>query len=41
METLGETLVLPPWLEPNRSEIEAVLPKLKNDFQPNNQGQPS
>ena len=25
---LGETLVLPPWLEPNRSAIEAVLPKL-------------
>jgi len=41
MEALGETLVLPPWLEPNRSEIEAVLPKLKNDFQPRNQGQPS
>ena len=26
---LGESLVLPPWLEPNRSEIEAVLPPLK------------
>jgi glyoxalase family protein len=25
---LGETLVLPPWLEPQRAEIEAVLPKL-------------
>ena len=25
---LGETLVLPPWLEPNRAEIEATLPKL-------------
>jgi glyoxalase family protein len=25
---LGETLVLPPWLEPQRSEIEAVLPRL-------------
>ena len=25
---LGETLVLPPWLEPKRSEIEATLPKL-------------
>lgn len=25
---LGETLVLPPWLEPDRAEIEKVLPKL-------------
>jgi glyoxalase family protein len=25
---LGETLVLPPWLEPSRSRIEAVLPSL-------------
>jgi glyoxalase family protein len=25
---LGETLVLPPWLEPNRERIEAVLPTL-------------
>ena len=25
---LGESLVLPPWLEPNRGEIEAGLPKL-------------
>jgi glyoxalase family protein len=25
---LGESLVLPPWLEPNRAEIEANLPKL-------------
>ena len=25
---LGETLVLPPWLEARRAEIEAVLPKL-------------
>lgn len=25
---LGETLVLPPWLEPHRSRIEAVLPRL-------------
>ena len=32
METLGETLVLPPWLETNRAAIEAALPKLKNDF---------
>jgi glyoxalase family protein len=29
MEALGERLVLPPWLEPNRGEIEAALPKLK------------
>ncbi len=28
METLGETLVLPPWLEDNRAAIEQVLPKL-------------
>jgi glyoxalase family protein len=27
--TLGETLVLPPWLEPQRAEIERVLPKLE------------
>jgi glyoxalase family protein len=26
---LGETLVLPPWLEPARSRIEEVLPPLK------------
>ncbi len=26
---LGESLVLPPWLEPRRSEIEAALPPLK------------
>ena len=26
---LGETLVLPPWLEPSRGEIEAVLPALQ------------
>ncbi|MDR7414935.1 MAG: ring-cleaving dioxygenase [Armatimonadota bacterium] len=25
---LGERLVLPPWLEPHRAEIEAVLPRL-------------
>ena len=28
MASLGESLVLPPWLEPNRSAIEGVLPKL-------------
>jgi glyoxalase family protein len=26
---LGESLVLPPWLEGNRSQITAVLPKLQ------------
>ena len=29
MDSLGERLVLPPWLEPNRSAIEKVLPKLE------------
>jgi glyoxalase family protein len=29
MEHLGEQLVLPPWLEPHRSEIEAGLPPLR------------
>ena len=28
LEHLGEQLVLPPWLEPNRREIEAALPPL-------------
>jgi glyoxalase family protein len=27
-EHLGERLILPPWLEPHRREIEAVLPDL-------------
>jgi glyoxalase family protein len=27
--TLGEHLVLPPWLEPQRAEIESALPPLK------------
>ena len=27
--TLGEQLVLPPWLEPHRGEIEAALPPIK------------
>ncbi len=27
--TLGEHLVLPPWLEPHRGEIEAALPSIK------------
>lgn len=27
-ESLGEALVLPPWLEPNRAAIEGVLPEL-------------
>ena len=29
LEALGERLVLPPWLEANRGEIERALPKLK------------
>ena len=29
MEHLGEQLILPPWLEPNRKEIEAGLPSLE------------
>ena len=29
LATLGETLVLPPWLEPMRNEIEAGLPALE------------
>lgn len=28
MDRLGEQLILPPWLEPHRSEIEAALPPL-------------
>lgn len=28
MEHLGEQLILPPWLEPDRKEIEAALPSL-------------
>jgi glyoxalase family protein len=28
-ERLGERLVLPPWLEPHRDEIEAALPRLE------------
>ena len=30
LESLGETLVLPPWLEPMRAEIEGTLPQLTN-----------
>lgn len=30
LESLGEKLVLPPWLEPRRAEIEAALPVLPN-----------
>jgi glyoxalase family protein len=30
LETLGEKLVLPPWLEPMRGEIEAALPPLNH-----------
>ena len=29
MDHLGEQLILPPWLEAQRSQIEAALPKLK------------
>lgn len=29
MQHLGEQLILPPWLEPHRAEIEAVLPPLQ------------
>ncbi len=29
MESLGQSLVLPPWLEADRSAIEAALPKLR------------
>ena len=32
MEHLGETLVLPPWLEPRRNEIEAALPSLRPPY---------
>jgi glyoxalase family protein len=30
---LGETLVLPPWLEPRRAEIEAILTPIRNPRQ--------
>lgn len=33
MATLGETLVLPPWLEQNREAIEAALPPLRRPVQ--------
>ena len=29
MEHLGEQLILPPWLEPQRREIESALPSLE------------
>jgi glyoxalase family protein len=29
MEHLGEQLILPPWLEAQRKEIEAALPRLE------------
>ncbi|MGH7594740.1 MAG: ring-cleaving dioxygenase [bacterium] len=29
MERLGEQLILPPWLEPHRAQIEAALPRLE------------
>jgi glyoxalase family protein len=28
MDHLGEELILPPWLEPQRAEIEAALPPI-------------
>ncbi len=31
---LGESLVLPPWLEPARPEIEALLPTLRPALSP-------
>ena len=34
MAKLGETLVLPPWLEPQRGEIEAALPQLVAPSEP-------
>jgi glyoxalase family protein len=34
LEHLGEALVLPPWLEPNRQEIEASLPSLATPLSP-------
>lgn len=30
-ESLGERLMLPPWLEPDRQQIEAALPPLGTD----------
>ena len=32
ISSLGESLVLPPWLEAQRTAIEAVLPTLRNEF---------
>jgi glyoxalase family protein len=37
-ERLGETLILPPWLEPRREEIEASLPALSTPLK-NSSGQ--
>jgi glyoxalase family protein len=34
LETLGEKLVLPPWLEPQRGDIEAALPPLSYSHAP-------
>jgi glyoxalase family protein len=36
-EHLGESLVLPPWLEPQRAEIEAALPRLTAPGNPKSQ----
>jgi glyoxalase family protein len=30
LESLGETLILPPWLEARRNEIESALPPLES-----------
>ena len=38
MASLGETLVLPPWLEADRAAIEAVLPKLRRRRAPDSCG---
>lgn len=35
---LGERLILPPWLEPNRRAIEATLPPLRTAAQPVGEG---
>ena len=36
VDNLGETLVLPPWLEANRAAIESVLPRLVAPNEPAN-----
>lgn len=34
LDTLGETLVLPPWLEDSRQKIENILPTLELPYEP-------